>query len=107
MQIFRVIKCAFVFFLTKNLVIYEKMCNFAHFLCACMQLMYVILLTIGLVLAAMVFLSVRVIFKRNGRFKSMHISDSKAMRERGIGCVQSQDRQMRNADKKKIKVNEL
>lgn len=72
-----------------------------------MQLMYVILLTIGLVLAAMVFLSVRVIFKRNGRFKSMHISDSKAMRERGIGCVQSQDRQMRNADKKKIKVNEL
>ena len=36
-------------------------------------------------------MSVRVIFKKNGRFVKTHVSSSKAMRQRGIGCVQSQD----------------
>lgn len=52
-------------------------------------------------------LSVRVIVKKNGRFRSMHISDSKAMRERGIGCVQSQDRKARHENARKIDVKEL
>ena len=62
---------------------------------------------IGLLLAAMLLLSVRVIVKKNGRFRSMHISDSKAMRERGIGCVQSQDRKARHENARKIDVKEL
>jgi len=61
----------------------------------------------ALLLAAMVLLSVRVIAKKNGRFRSMHISDSKAMRERGIGCVQSQDRAARKQSDRKLNVKEL
>jgi len=67
----------------------------------------VIIITVLLLLAAMALFSVRIIFKKNGRFRSMHISDSKAMRDRGIGCVQSQDRQARKADTRKIDVKEL
>lgn len=45
-------------------------------------------------------LSVRIIFLKNGRFVKTHVSSSKAMRERGIGCVQSQDRAARRKVKK-------
>ena len=66
-----------------------------------------LLIVIGLLLAAFILLSVRIILKKNGRFRSMHISDSKAMRERGIGCVQSQDRQARQDKRTKIDVKNL
>lgn len=67
----------------------------------------VILITVLFLLAAMAMLSVRVILKKNGRFRSMHISDSKAMRDRGIGCVQSQDREARKKSAQKIDVKSL
>nr|VTZ54960.1 hypothetical protein [uncultured bacterium]VTZ54977.1 hypothetical protein [uncultured bacterium]VTZ55026.1 hypothetical protein [uncultured bacterium]VTZ55202.1 hypothetical protein [uncultured bacterium]VTZ55278.1 hypothetical protein [uncultured bacterium] len=35
----------------------------------------------------------KILFKKNGRFPNTHVSGSKAMRKRGIGCVQSQDRE--------------
>ncbi len=54
-----------------------------------------ILISIIALLLAVALLSVRILFVKNGRFHSFHISDSKAMRERGIGCVQSQDREAR------------
>lgn len=38
-------------------------------------------------------LSIKMLIQKNGRFPNIHISGSKAMRERGIGCVQSQDRE--------------
>ena len=66
-----------------------------------------LLIVIGLLLAAFILLSVRIILKKNGRFRSMHISDSKAMRERGIGCVQSQDRQAQHDSRTKIDVKNL
>lgn len=66
-----------------------------------------ILIVIGLMLAAFLLLSVRLIFKKGGRFRSMHISDSRAMRERGIGCVQSQDRNARKSNPHKLQVNQL
>ena len=50
-----------------------------------------LLLTLGIVAAAMLLLSVRVLLKKGGRFHSLHIGQSKAMRERGIHCVQAQD----------------
>ena len=68
----------------------------------------------GLLLAAVALLAVRIIVKKDGQFPPMHISDSKPMRERGIGClrpkqvfcmpVQSQDRQGRRQKKGKIDV---
>ena len=44
---------------------------------------------------AMVFFLVRVLFVKQGEFKSQHIHDSEAMRDRGIHCVMDQDREMR------------
>ncbi|MEE0521922.1 MAG: hypothetical protein UDK36_11120 [Bacteroidaceae bacterium] len=52
---------------------------------------------------SMLFLSVRILFKRNGRFVKTHVSQSKAMRQRGIGCVQSQDYAMRHKSRLAVK----
>ena len=57
-----------------------------------------ILITLLIVAISMAFLSVKVILKKNGRFPNTHVSGNKAMRERGIGCVQSQDREARKAN---------
>jgi hypothetical protein len=43
----------------------------------------------------MAFFLVRVLFVKDGTFKSQHIHDSEAMRERGIKCVMEMDREMR------------
>lgn len=72
-----------------------------------MGLLGKILIVSGLLLMAVVLLSVRIILKKNGRFRSMHISDSRAMRERGIGCVQSQDREARRPKEMKINVKNI
>ena len=52
---------------------------------------------------SMLFLSVRILFKRNGRFVKTHVSQSKAMRQRGIGCVHSQDYAMRHKSRLAVK----
>jgi uncharacterized protein YoxC len=54
------------------------------------------LLISALIIAiAMIFFLVRVLFTKRGEFKSQHIHDSEAMKERGIHCVMDQDREMR------------
>lgn len=55
-----------------------------------------ILFSVVILAVAILFLSVRLLFKKNGRFVKTHVSQSKAMRERGITCVQSQDFAMRH-----------
>lgn len=67
----------------------------------------VLIITVLFLLLAFILLSVRVIVKRNGKFSSQHISQSKAMRERGISCVNSQDRQAQNDNHLRIDVNNL
>ena len=52
---------------------------------------------------AMLFLLVKVLFKRGGEFSSQHIHDSKAMKERGIHCVMEQDREMRTKSQFAVK----
>jgi len=47
----------------------------------------------------MAFFLVRVLFSKQGEFKSQHIHDSEAMRERGIHCVMDQDKEMRRKSK--------
>ena len=54
-----------------------------------------LLFTLAIVAAAMLLLSVRILLKKGGRFRSQHIGQSKAMRERGIHCVQAQDLEAR------------
>ena len=62
-----------------------------------------IIFSIIIIGASMLFLSVRILFKKNGRFVKTHLSQSKAMRERGIGCVQSQDFAMRHKSPHAVK----
>ena len=47
----------------------------------------------------MAFFLVRVLFSKQGEFKSQHIHDSEAMRERGIHCELDQDKEMRRKSK--------
>ena len=62
------------------------------------------LLISALIIAiAMIFFLVRVLFTKQGEFKSQHIHDSEAMKERGIHCVMDQDREMR--EKTLLKLN--
>ena len=51
-----------------------------------------ILITMLIVAICIALLSIKILFVKNGRFPNTHVSGSKAMRQRGIGCVQSQDR---------------
>jgi len=54
-----------------------------------------LLISIVLLAAAMAGLCVKLLLKRDGRFSSIHIHDSKPMRQRGIHCVMDQDREER------------
>lgn len=49
------------------------------------------LVSIVLLAFAMLLLCVRILLKKGGRFHAQHIGQSRAMRERGISCVQSMD----------------
>ncbi|MDD4609384.1 MAG: hypothetical protein WCQ82_01080 [Bacteroidaceae bacterium] len=63
------------------------------------------ILTILLILGLCVGLLGIKIFFGKGRFKISHVSSSKELRKRGIGCAQSQDRDARSAKKWKVNVH--
>lgn len=48
-------------------------------------------LSAGILLLSFVFLAIKIIFTKKGTFPKTHVSQSKAMRDRGIHCVQTQD----------------
>ena len=58
-------------------------------------MMETLLISTLIIAIAMIFFLVRVLFTKQGEFKSQHIHDSEAMKERGIHCVMDQDREMR------------
>ena len=55
-----------------------------------------ILIYFGILLISFVFLAIKILFVKNGSFPKTHVSQSKAMREKGIHCVQSQDYEERH-----------
>ncbi len=59
----------------------------------------VFLYCVLIIAVCVAFLSVRIILKKNGRFVKTHVSSSKAMRDRGVTCVQSQDYAQRHMTK--------
>ena len=58
-------------------------------------MMETLLISTLIIAIAMIFFLVRVLFTKQGEFKSQHIHDSEAMKERGIHCVMDQDHEMR------------
>ena len=55
----------------------------------------VLLLTTLIVAICMVLMAITILLKKNGRFPNIHVGTSKHMRQRGIGCVETQDKQAR------------
>lgn len=66
-----------------------------------MNMVKIFLFTLALVAIAGVLLGIQILLKKNGKFSSQHIGQSKAMRERGIHCLQAQDKMAYN-DKRNI-----
>ena len=62
-------------------------------------------ITILFVAIGVLLLGVKVFFVKGGKFTNSHVSGNKAMRDRKIGCVQSQDREARK--KRRFSVDEL
>ena len=54
------------------------------------------IISVGILLISFVFLAIKVLFVKNGTFPKTHVSQSKAMRDRGIHCVQTQDYEERH-----------
>lgn len=58
---------------------------------------------IVLMAIAMVLLCINILIKKNGRFRSQHVGANKAMRDNKVGCVQSQDFEMRLENPRAVK----
>lgn len=51
----------------------------------------------------MIFLAIKLVLKRDGKFPNLHIDESDAMKSRGIQCAVKQDFEARKLAKKRIK----
>lgn len=57
-----------------------------------MEFLYVFLAILGLVAVALLLLSINILIKKNGKFSSQHVGQSREMKKRGVHCAQTQDR---------------
>ena len=64
-----------------------------------------LLLVLLIVGVSVLLLGVRVFFVKGGKFPNTHVSGNKALRKKGIGCVQSQDREAQR--KPRFSIDEL
>ncbi len=64
-----------------------------------------LLITLLIVAICVLLLGVRIFFVKGGKFPNTHVSGNKALRDKGIGCVQSQDREARR--KRPFSIDEL
>ena len=57
------------------------------------------LLSLLIIAISMLLLCIKLLLKRGGHFSSQHISDNKALKEKGIHCVIEQDKEARKKGK--------
>ncbi len=55
----------------------------------------IMLLSVLIIAICMALLSVKLVFKKNGKFSSQHVHDNPGLRKQGIHCVIDQDREAR------------
>ncbi len=67
-------------------------------------MLYTLLITLLIVAICLALLGIRMLLVKGGKFPNGHVSGSQAMRDRGVTCVQSQDREARQ--KPRISVSE-
>ncbi|MBQ5524295.1 MAG: hypothetical protein IIT93_02120 [Paludibacteraceae bacterium] len=53
------------------------------------------LICIALILVAVLLMGFKVFFTKDGKFSNTHVEGNKALRDKGITCVRSQDRAAR------------
>ncbi|MBO4332813.1 MAG: hypothetical protein IKP81_14275 [Paludibacteraceae bacterium] len=63
----------------------------------------IFLLSLGLIAIAVALLGIKVFFTKKGKFPNTHVSGNKYLRDKGIFCVQTQDRIARNKNINKKK----
>ena len=64
-------------------------------------------IAIGVLLAAMVLLSLGVIFRKDHSFRSQHIHENRRMKQDGIHCATAEDKLARRKQSRKLRVKEL
>ena len=69
------------------------------------EMLDTVLISLLIVAICIALLGVKVFFVKGGKFPNGHVSGNKAMRERGIGCAQSQDREAQK--KPRFSIDEL
>ena len=69
--------------------------------------MEALLLAIGVLLAAMLLLSVGVIFRKDHSFRSQHIHENRRMKQDGIHCATAEDKLAQRKQSRKLRVKEL
>ena len=57
-----------------------------------------LLLGIAILFIAIMLMGIKIFFTKKGEFPNTHIGGSKAMRDRGISCATSQDREASNRE---------
>lgn len=58
-----------------------------------------ILITLLIVAVCIALLGVNLFFVKGGKFPNTHVSGNKKLREMGVGCAQSQDREARKTNR--------
>ncbi len=69
-------------------------------------MLYTLLFTLLIVAICLLLLGMKIFFTKGGKFPNGHVSGNKALRDRGIGCAQSQDRQAQHKRKFSIEAME-
>lgn len=59
----------------------------------------ILLFSVLIIAISVALLSVKLIFRKNGKFSSQHVHDNPGLRKQGIHCVVDQDREARQAGK--------
>ena len=68
-----------------------------------MEMFKTLLFTLLIIAICVALLAIKVILLKNGRFPNTHVGGSKAMRKRGVKCVQSQDKDARKDNPMAVK----
>ena len=76
---------------------------FAYYTTKLIEMFKTLLFTLLIIAICVALLAIKVIIKKNGRFPNTHVGGNKAMRQRGIKCVQSQDRDARRDNPMAVK----
>lgn len=72
-----------------------------------MGILKIILLSVTLLALAVFGFATRLIFKKDGKFPNTHVSGNKHLRQQGITCVQTYDRQEQKKAKQEINYKNL